>query len=71
MLYSNIYTFETFVAIPMNQAKKLKDTLNLPQTDFPMRQMPLKMNRKESGIGEFKPYQKMLDKNKGADLYFA
>ena len=42
----------------MNQAKKLKDTLNLPQTDFPMRANALKMNRKESALGEFKALSK-------------
>ena len=54
----------------MNQAKKLKDTLNLPQTDFPMRanaveNEPQRIRHWENS----KLYQKMLDKNKGAESF--
>ena len=53
----------------MNQAKKLKDTLNLPQTDFLCGQMPLKMNHKESGIGRIQSFIKNARKNKGAESF--
>jgi isoleucyl-tRNA synthetase len=48
----------------MNQAEKLKDTLNLPKTDFPMRanaveREPIRLEHWESqGV-----YQKMQDRN--------
>ena len=54
----------------MNQAKKLKDTLNLPQTDFPMRanaveNEPQRIRHWENS----KLYQKMCEKNKGAESF--
>ena len=54
----------------MNQAKKLKDTLNLPQTDFPMRANAVENEPQRILHWEnSKLYQKMLDKNKGAESF--
>ena len=54
----------------MNQAKKLKDTLNLPQTDFPMRANAVENEPQRIRHWEnTKLYQKMLEKNKGADSF--
>ena len=54
----------------MNQAEKLKDTLNLPKTDFPMRanaveREPLRLDHWESN----EVYQKMQRKNKGKESF--
>ena len=54
----------------MNQAKKLKDTLNLPQTEFPMRanaveNEPQRLKHWEDS----KLYEKTLDKNSGAESF--
>jgi isoleucyl-tRNA synthetase len=54
----------------MNQAEKLKDTLNLPKTDFPMRanaveREPLRLDHWESN----KVYQQMQHKNKGKESF--
>ena len=54
----------------MNQAEKLKDTLNLPKTDFPMRanaveREPLRLDHWESN----KVYQQMQLKNKGKESF--
>ena len=54
----------------MNKAKKLKDTLNLPQTDFPMRANAVESEPQrveyweESGV-----YHKVVDKNKNAESF--
>ena len=54
----------------MNQAKKLKDTLNLPQTDFPMRANAVENEPQRIRHWEdSKLYQKMLEKNKGAESF--
>ena len=54
----------------MNQAKKLKDTLNLPQTDFSMRanaveNEPLRVKHWD----ESKVYHKLVSKNKGTEAF--
>ena len=54
----------------MNQAKKLKDTLNLPQTEFPMRANAVENEpQRMKHWDDSKLYQKMLDKNKGAQPF--
>ena len=60
----------TFRKTKMNQAEKLKDTLNLPKTDFPMRanaveREPLRLDHWESN----KVYQQMQHKNKGKESF--
>ena len=60
----------TFRKTKMNQAEKLKDTLNLPKTDFPMRanaveREPLRLDHWESN----EVYQKMQRKNKGKESF--
>ena len=54
----------------MNQAKKLKDTLNLPQTDFSMRanaveNEPLRVKHWEDS----KVYHKLVSQNKGSEAF--
>jgi len=54
----------------MNQAEKLKDTLNLPQTDFPMRanaveREPLRIEHWKDG----KVYARMQEKNKSGKSF--
>ena len=60
----------TFRKTQMNQADKLKDTLNLPKTDFPMRanaveREPVRLDHWES----HEVYHKMQLKNKGNDSF--
>ena len=54
----------------MNQAEKLKDTLNLPQTDFPMRanaveREPERLKHWEA-VGA---YTRMQSKNSGKEAF--
>ena len=49
----------------MNKAKKLKDTLNLPQTDFPMRANAVESEPQRVQYWEESDvYHKVVDKNK-------
>ena len=54
----------------MNSAEKLKDTLNLPQTDFPMRANAVE--REPVRIDHWKSsdvYARMQDKNKSGESF--
>ena len=54
----------------MNQAEKLKDTLNLPKTDFPMRaNAVVREPERVDHWSDQEVYQKMMSKNKGKESF--
>ena len=54
----------------MNQAEKLKDTLNLPKTDFPMRANAVEREPlRQSHWEEKNIYQRMQEKNAEKDSF--